>query len=438
AAAFAPVRAACAGAPGRPLPEPALWPLAAIAGAIAVALGSLAGGDAGLVAAATLGAGAVLAGPLWLLVRGLGRLGRRLPLAGPAGALGWALRGCGRPGGEAVLTGLGLALVASGVAAVLCLRSSLLAEVRPESGGPGVFLIDIQPDQVAPLQALAAAAGATAAARPVVPARLLSARRQGSDSEDATFFRRREQRLSWREAAADGDRTEAGRWIQGPGEASVERRWADRLGVGIGDRLDFLVAGATRSVTVVGLRSVRWTSFRPNFFVYTHPADLADGEATWILALPPLPPADQDRLLDAMRAEAPNALPIDVADGIRTGLELADALAAALAWVAAAAVGAALAVVAGLALAGAPRRRDEAATARALGAPPGLVPAAHRWEAALLGAAGGALGCATGIATAALVVRQAEWTLALPPGLALVVPAAALAAALAVWVVRVR
>jgi putative ABC transport system permease protein len=412
--------------------------LAVVAGVVAASLGALAGNDAALVAAATLGAGALLAGPLWLIVRGLGRLGRRMPLAGAAGALGWALRGCGRPGGEAVLTGLGLALVASGVTAVLCLRASLLAEVRPETGGPGTFLIDIQPDQVGPLTELAAAAGATAAARPIVPARLVSARRQGQDSEEATFFRRREQRLSWREAAEDGDRTEAGRWIQAPGEASVERRWADRLGVGIGDRLDFLVAGATRSVTVVGLRSVRWTSFRPNFFVYCHPADLADGDATWILALPPMPAAAQDRLLDALRAEAPNALPIDVADGVRTALELTDALAAALAWVAAAAVGAALAVVAGLALAGAPRRRDEAATARALGAPPGLVPAAHRWEAALLGAAGGTLGAVTGIATAALVVAQAEWTLAMPVGVLLVVPAAAVAAALAVWVVRLR
>jgi putative ABC transport system permease protein len=365
-----------------------------------------------------------------MLVRGLGRLGRHLPLAGPWGALGWALRGCGRPGGEAVLTGLGLALVCSGVAAVLCLRTSLLAEVMPESGGPGTFVIDVQPDQAQPLADLAAAAGATAALRPIVPARLLSARRDGTDSEEATFFRRREQRLSWRDEPEDGDRTVAGRWIAGPGEASVEQRWAARLGIGLGDRLEFLVSGATRAVTVVGLRAVRWTSFRPNFFVYAHRDDLAGGDATWILALPAMPGPDQDRLLDAMRGEAPNALPIDVADGVRTALELADALAAALAWVAAAAVGAALAVVAGLALATGPRRREEIATARAIGAPPGLVPAAHRREAALLGAAGGALGCLTGMATAGLATVQAEWTLVVPWSLVLLPPVAAVLTAL--------
>ena len=59
-------------------------------------------------------------------------------------------------------------------------------------------------------------------------------------NDESRMWRSREQRLSWREAAADGDETIAGRWIERAGECSLDAQFAQRLGAG------FMIRGRER------------------------------------------------------------------------------------------------------------------------------------------------------------------------------------------------
>ncbi len=57
---------------------------------------------------------------------------------------------------------------------------------------------------------------------------------------------------------------------------SLEREFAQTLGVGIGDEMTFRVAGVDLTGRVTNLREVAWDSFEVNFFVITTPAFLVD------------------------------------------------------------------------------------------------------------------------------------------------------------------
>lgn len=57
-------------------------------------------------------------------------------------------------------------------------------------------------------------------------------------------------------------------------ELSLEYRFADRLGLKIGDALTFDIQGVELDAKVVNLRKVRWTTFTPNFFILLQPVVL--------------------------------------------------------------------------------------------------------------------------------------------------------------------
>jgi putative ABC transport system permease protein len=92
----------------------------------------------------------------------------------------------------------------------------------------------------------------------------------------------REQNLTWSLELGDDNRIVAGRWWTsddvGKPLVSLATEFQERLGVKIGDRLAFTVAGEDLVVTVASFREVKWDSFRPNFFI-VFPPGLLDGAA---------------------------------------------------------------------------------------------------------------------------------------------------------------
>jgi len=62
----------------------------------------------------------------------------------------------------------------------------------------------------------------------------------------------------------------------------VEQGIAKTLGVRLGDRLTYNVAGAEFTGTVANLRKVEWDSFRVNFFVIGPPGLLRDYPTSYI------------------------------------------------------------------------------------------------------------------------------------------------------------
>lgn len=159
-------------------------------------------------------------------------------------------------------------------------------------GTPDHFLINIQPHEVEPLAALLERHDiAHAGLFPMIRGRLQAingepVEPQAFDSPRARRLAAREFNLSMGDTLQADNRVVAGRWWGGAGQRedgfSVEQGLAQSLGIRLGDRLRFDIAGNTVEATVTSLRSVRWDSFNVNFFVIGTPRTLQDQPATYI------------------------------------------------------------------------------------------------------------------------------------------------------------
>ncbi|MFZ4702749.1 MAG: ABC transporter permease, partial [Candidatus Methylumidiphilus sp.] len=68
----------------------------------------------------------------------------------------------------------------------------------------------------------------------------------------------------------------------GPGLVSVEAKLADSLQIHLGDRLSFSIEGQPLQAVVSSLRSVRWDTMRPNFYMIFSPGTLNGFPARWL------------------------------------------------------------------------------------------------------------------------------------------------------------
>ncbi len=92
---------------------------------------------------------------------------------------------------------------------------------------------------------------------------------------------------------------------------SMEDGIARALGINIGDRLTFDIAGNVVAAEVTSLRKVDWDSFNVNFFVVAPPGLLDQQPASYVTSF--YLPSGNIELLNALVKEFPNFLLIDVA-----------------------------------------------------------------------------------------------------------------------------
>src|SRR5699024_8968581 len=124
--------------------------------------------------------------------------------------------------------------------------------------------------------------------QPLVRARLVGINNQAVEAEsfrDSQARRtvRREMNLYYVASLPESNQITQGRWLDPErAEASLEERFAKRLGIKVGDTLRFAVAGESRDVRVVGLRKVRWDSIDVNFFVLLSKAALEHLPANYL------------------------------------------------------------------------------------------------------------------------------------------------------------
>ena len=278
--------------------EPAGPGLATIYAAAAFALGALLYGlfaDLELLLYVMGGAGAVL-GLLYLagrlLVWTLQGMRSRVGIAWRYGLANVARRG--RESSIQVMAfGLGLmALLLLGI-----LRTGLMQEwqdLLPEAAA-NQFLINIQPGETPAISELLGSRGLD----PPEFTPLLRARISTINDEPLERYRapdrwaRRELEeeinLTWQDALGEDNRVIAGDWWSAAGnpepQMSIEESLAERTGLGLGDRVAFLVGGETLEVTITSIRSVRWESFRPNFFMVLNPGVAEQYAHTFISSL---------------------------------------------------------------------------------------------------------------------------------------------------------
>ena len=160
---------------------------------------------------------------------------------------------------------------------------------------PNYFMINIRPDEGAAVQGFFASAGLPATELvPMLRARLTAinavpVERITFEGDRANEFVEREANLSWAAELAEGNKIEAGQWWRaqhsGEPEISVEIEYAERLGLKLGDTLTYDVAGEAVAGRITSLRSVRWDTFKPNFFVVFSPGALENATGTLITSV---------------------------------------------------------------------------------------------------------------------------------------------------------
>ncbi|MGF1703632.1 FtsX-like permease family protein [Photobacterium makurazakiensis] len=191
-------------------------------------------------------------------------------------------------------TGAQLAALTSSLmllSVIWILRSDLLSDWQQTlpADAPNVFALNIAPEQQAAyLSALDELQVERSEGYPVIRGRLTHINGDDllqsiNDSEERDESLRRELNFTWREQMPHHNTLLEGEW-GGESGVSIESGIAERLGVTIGDKLDFNVSSQVFSATVTSIRQVEWRNMRPNFYFIFTPDVMENLPATWLVS----------------------------------------------------------------------------------------------------------------------------------------------------------
>ena len=320
----------------------------------------------------------------------------------------------GRPGNQTrvILTSVGLGCFF--ILGVRAVQSNLLAELTLTAGAdaPDLVLIDIQPDQVDGVRALARPFLRSAAADgpPVLP--LLRGRVVSVDGARVKLptledVRRegelgREYGLTYRQTLADNERLVSGKWWSGPStdtsgpiDVSIEQRLVDEHQIGIGDRLRIDISGRQIEAHVTSIRKVSWDETQNGGFIFVFRPGPAIERAphSFVGFLQVVPGAEARAKLqrDMVRAY-PNVSVIDVGAVLASVREVVDNATTAITIVGAVTVASGILVLIGAVAMTKFQRVYDAAIYRTLGASTKRLATMVAIEYGALGALAGVLG----------------------------------------------
>lgn len=158
---------------------------------------------------------------------------------------------------------------------LVLVRTTLIEDWRQQLpvDAPNHFLINIAPDQVAGVEQLLGSEDiASEPLFPMVRGRLMAINEEQLVSSDDPARGRRqvESNLTWSDHVPAGNTLQQGSWWRADsaeGQVSVEQGFAERLGIGMGDRLEFRVGSRSLVATVSSIRALEWQSMQPNFYL---------------------------------------------------------------------------------------------------------------------------------------------------------------------------
>lgn len=217
------------------------------------------------------------------------------------------------------------------------LEKSLQTElVDNSSSRPSLFLFDIQEDQFADFMQFAQSNSIPLIApTPMIRGRITYIndqkyeRRKDSNTDRAfetreeqtrTRFRNRGINLTYALKLKPSETLTEGQEFPGRFDASkqklpyisLEKRYAKRMQVKIGDVITFDILGVEVKAKVYNLRKVKWTSFVPNFFITFQPGVLEDAPKTYLAAVGELANARQYEIQDKIVQQFHNISIINV------------------------------------------------------------------------------------------------------------------------------
>lgn len=250
---------------------------------------------------------------------------------------------------SSVLTILSLSVGVTLLVVIGQIDSSLKSQLTDSSTQkPSLFLFDIQEEQIDELKLFAQENQIPLISpSPMIRARLLKkngqlVKRENSQEGFTTRERETNQRFNNRgvNLTYSMDLNGSETIVEGRGfqksytgienekvEISLEKRYAQRIGVGIGDSITYDVLGVEITGEVVNLRSVKWTSFLPNFFIMLQPGVLDDAPKTYLTAIENVTLTRQLEIQDKLVEKFSNISMVNVSEIISKILSLFQAMA---------------------------------------------------------------------------------------------------------------
>ncbi|CAN5868976.1 ABC transporter permease [soil metagenome] len=249
-------------------------------------------------------------------------------------ALRHAVLSLQRPGNQTRVILLAVGLGAFFVLGVRALQNNLLSEfsLEMQEGGPDMFLIDIQQDQVEQVRAFLSQRIAPGSEPPrVIPvlrARVTGVRGAEVNLDSVQDVRgrgslAREYTITYRDHLDANETLFAGSFWTGQGpqaadaaelEVSIERSIHDRFDIRVGDRMRFDVLGRIVEARVTSVRDVEWQDARNGGFMFVfRPGPLAQAPHTFIAILrAPADPRERAAFQHELVSVYPNVSAIDV------------------------------------------------------------------------------------------------------------------------------
>ncbi len=313
----------------------------------------------------------------------------------------------------AVLQVAALAVGLLALILLILLRTDLIGSWRRATppDAPNRFVINIQPDQAQAFrQTLADAGVARYDWFPMIRGRLVAVNGkavQGQGrAERAQRLIEREFNLSHAAQLPAHNQVVGGRWTPDePDGLSVEEGLAETLGLKIGDRLRFDIAGQPQEGRISSLRKVDWTSMRVNFFVMFPRAAMAeDVPVTYISAFRAPAAAGFD---NALSRSYPNITTVDVSASVQQVQQVLDQVIRAVEFLFGFTLAAGLVVLFAAVTATRESRAREYALMRAMGAGSRLLAQVQRAELLGVGALAGLLAAIAAMAIGWAMARYA-------------------------------
>jgi putative ABC transport system permease protein len=346
----------------------------------------------------------------WLLVKLTTRL-----RGGVGVSWRYGIANLGRRRTESIVQLTAFALGIMMLLVLTVVRNDLLGDWRrslpPDT--PNFFFINIPSDQPEEFARFLEQRGAEhVRVRPMVRARMTQI--NGKPIDDIKFdtprgrgFATRDQNITWTGELNRDNEITAGKWFTpddaGKALVSVSTEYFEELNLGLGDSLQFDVAGETVTATVASVRKVKWDSFQPNFFLIFAPGLLDGTQGTYMTAVHM--DAKNPKTIGDLVRHFPSVSVFNVDDLLGQVRSVIDKALAAVQSVFLFTLMAGLVVLVAAVQGSRDERRYESAMLRTLGAQRGTVLKGLLSEFAMLGVLSGAL-AATGASIAGMYIAR--------------------------------
>lgn len=343
----------------------------------------------GCIALLTLGA--LVYGILWIGLRSL-----------PHWSLTWrfGLQGLLRNRQASVSQILAFSVTLIAMILSFTVRNDLLADWHRQlpDNAPNHFVLNLFPEQQAAFrQDLTDQGIGVSRFYPIVRGRLVEIngtpvqRLVSKDSQGERAIHR-DLSLTWSDRLPEDNGIQAGRWWrsnENPGSVSIEQKLAESLEVSLGDRLTFTIGSEQIRAEVTSIRSVKWDTMQPNFYMIFSPGTLDRFASTSMTSF--YLPTAKKHFLNELVKRYPSVTVLEVDLILKQFQTILAQLTEAINYLLYFALLAGFTVLFAAVQAGLDQRIQEGALMRTLGAQRGFLGKTHIIEFSLLGAGAGIL-----------------------------------------------